>query len=159
MGHHVTTEELAERAAKMVRLLPEFRLSFPLLSWAKPYSDGDMARLVKLLRDQGLDAHRVEGGYYDSYAEGDGDLMLQVQIDATPGRPLLDGNVTVYFKPPDKPPRVNVHRRTFRTQDNRSAYDLKTECTVLDVLYPDGFTLIETTSQTTTRTRTVARPA
>lgn len=85
---YFSNEKLAVVLSKICDLVPDHRIKVPLLSWDY-YRSVDAT--VKLLKARGYYAERYEGGYYDSYAEGDSDLCIICGLRAD--APVLFGTV------------------------------------------------------------------
>lgn len=82
MPYYCSHQEFVNRIVMLSKLYSEYRHSFPILSWSY---ENDENALVASLKEKNVEARLIKGPYYDSYAEGDSDLVLQTNYNSSVG--------------------------------------------------------------------------
>lgn len=78
MSYYCSVDELTSRLVYLSTTYPKYRHRFPILSWSYQNSEDEL--LDRLTRHK-IPARLVKGPYYDSYAEGDFDLIAETNCD------------------------------------------------------------------------------
>ena len=81
MSYYCPVDELTDRIVYMSTTYPKYRHRFPLLSWSYQNSESE---LLESLTQHNISARLVKGPYYDSYAEGDYDLIMETNCGQEP---------------------------------------------------------------------------